>query len=190
VHRLQVPGGASALTEPGRPDIPEDEVRASRSSRGPFLLAAGVVVLDQVAKAWAVAALSDGPIRLIDDVLALRLVRNPGGAFSVFTGFTPFLAVLAAALVVVIVRTTHRTSDRVMAYTLAMVLGGAVGNLIDRLIRSPGFLRGHVIDFIDLSFWPTFNLADSAITIGVVVVLLRGWREPQPNRRFGRGPRT
>jgi signal peptidase II len=184
VHRLQVPGGASALTDPddfeageaGPPDIPEDDVRPARRSWGPFLLTAGVVALDQLTKAWAVAALSDGPIRLIDDVVSLRLVRNPGGAFSVFTGFTPFLAVLAAVLVVVIVRTTRRTSDRVMAYTLALILGGAVGNLIDRLIRSPGFLRGHVIDFVDLSFWPTFNLADSAITIGVIVVLLRGWR--------------
>jgi signal peptidase II len=176
VHRLQVPGGAPALTDPGRPDIPEDHLPASRSSRGPFLLTAGVVALDQATKAWAVAALSDGPVRLLGDVLALRLVRNPGGAFSVFTGFTPFLAVLAAVLVVVIVRTTRRTADRVMAHTLALVLGGAVGNLIDRMIRSPGFLRGHVIDFIDLSFWPTFNVADSAISIGVVVVLLRGWR--------------
>ena len=184
MHRLQVPGGASALTDPddfeigaaGQPDTPEDDVRPGRRRWGPFLLTAGLVVLDQLTKAWAVAALSDGPIRLIDDVLALRLVRNPGGAFSVFTGFTPFLAVLAAVLVVVIIRTTRRTSDRVMAFTLALILGGAVGNLIDRLIRSPGFLRGHVIDFIDLSFWPTFNLADSAITIGVIVVLLRGWR--------------
>jgi signal peptidase II len=173
---VQVAGGAPALTDPGVRGIPEDNVGAERSSRGPLLLAAAVVALDQVTKASAVAALSDGPIRLIDDVLALRLTRNPGGAFSVFTGFTPLLAVLAAGLVVVIVRTTRRTSDRVMAYTLALVLGGAVGNLIDRLVRSPGFLRGHVIDFVDLSFWPTFNLADSAITIGVLVVLIRGWR--------------
>jgi signal peptidase II len=177
VHRLQVAGGAPALTDPGAAGIPDDNVRAvRRSTWGPFLLAAAVVTLDQATKAWAVAALSDGPIRLIGDVLALRLTRNPGGAFSVFTGFTPLLALLAAALVVVIVRTTRRTADAVMAYTLALVLGGAVGNLVDRLVRPPGFLRGHVIDFIDLSFWPTFNLADSAITIGVIVVLIRGWR--------------
>lgn len=139
-------------------------------------MAVAVVALDQATKAWAVAALSDGPVRLIGDVLALRLTRNPGGAFSVFTGFTPFLAVLAAVMVVVIIRTTRRTADAVMAYSLALVLGGAVGNLVDRLVRAPGFLRGHVVDFIDLSFWPTFNLADSAITIGVLVVLVRGWR--------------
>jgi signal peptidase II len=174
---VQVAGGAPALTDPGVRGIPEDNVAGSgRSSRGPFLVAAAVVALDQASKAWAVAALSDGPIKLIDDVLALRMTRNPGGAFSVFTGFTPLLALLAAVLVVVIIRTTRRTSDRVMAYTLALVLGGAVGNLLDRLVRSPGFLRGHVVDFIDLSFWPTFNLADSVITVGVIVVLVRGWR--------------
>lgn len=167
MHRVQVPGGAPPLTEP---------LVAGRNARGPFLLAAAVVALDQATKVWAVAALSDGPIRLIGETLALQLIRNPGGAFSVFTGFTPLLALIAAALVVVIVRITRRTADPVMAYTLALVLGGAIGNLIDRLVRDPGFLRGHVVDFIDLSFWPTFNLADSGITVGVVIVLARGWR--------------
>ncbi|MGH9039853.1 MAG: signal peptidase II [Acidimicrobiia bacterium] len=156
---------------------PEDGVRGGgQSSRGPFLVALVVLLLDQATKAWAVAALADGPIRLIDDTLMLRLTRNPGGAFSMFTGFTPLLAVLAIVLVVVIVRTTRRTVDPVMAFTLGLVLGGAVGNLADRIVRSPGLLRGHVVDFIDLSFWPTFNVADSAISIGVVIVLVRGWR--------------
>ncbi|MGH9005651.1 MAG: signal peptidase II, partial [Acidimicrobiia bacterium] len=174
---MQVAGGAPALTDPGARDIPDENVRTPpRHSWGPFLLAAAVVALDQVTKVWAVSALSDGPIRLIGDVLALRLTRNPGGAFSFFTGFTPVLAVVAIVLVVVIVRTTRRTSDLVMAYTLALVLGGALGNIVDRMVRSPGFLRGHVIDFIDLSFWPTFNLADSAISIGVLIVVVRGWR--------------
>ena len=187
MHRLQVPGGAAALTDPGSAEVDDESSprRPRRAGALPFLLAAAVVAFDQATKVWAVAALSDGPIRLIGDVLALRLVRNPGGAFSVFTGFTPLLAGLAIVLVVVIVRTTRRTTDLVMACTLGLVLGGAVGNLIDRMVRSPGFLRGHVVDFVDLSFWPTFNLADSAISIGVVVVLVRGWREPRPDRRPG-----
>jgi signal peptidase II len=149
---------------------------STRSRRAPFLVAGAVVLLDQLSKAWAVAALSDGPIRLAGDVLALRLTRNPGGAFSLLTGFTPVLALLAAVMTVVIVRTTRRTDDPLAAYSLALVLGGAVGNLIDRLVRDPGFLRGEVVDFIDLSFWPTFNLADSAITVGVLLVVIRGWR--------------
>jgi signal peptidase II len=75
-----------------------------------------------------------------------------------------------------IVRTTRRTDDLVMAYSLALVLGGAVGNLVDRLVRSPGFLRGEVVDFIKVPHWPTFNLADSAITLGVIFIAARGWR--------------
>lgn len=79
-------------------------------------------------------------------------------------------------MAVVIVRTARRTTDRVMAYSLALVLGGAVGNLVDRFVRDPGILRGEVIDFVHLSFWPTFNLADSAITIGVLLIVVRGWK--------------
>ena len=138
---------------------------------------AGVVVaLDQLTKVWAVNALSDGPVTVIGSLLQFRLTRNPGGAFSLGTGLTPVLAVLAVAMVVYIVRTTRRTADAVMAFSLALVLGGAVGNLVDRLVRSPGFLRGEVVDFIKVPHWPTFNVADSAITVGVILIAIRGWR--------------
>ena len=149
---------------------------APRRSTGPFLVAAAVAAADQLTKVWAVAALSDGPVRLLGDTVQLRLARNPGGAFSVLTGFTPLLAALAAVMAVVIVRTTHRTADRITAYSLGLVLGGAVGNLIDRVVRDPGILRGEVVDFVKIGFWPTFNLADSAITVGVVLIVARGWR--------------
>jgi signal peptidase II len=168
---MQVPGGAPALIEDW-----EQASTARHSTIGPFLLAGLVVVLDQLTKLWAVAALSDQPVDVVGDLLRLRLTRNPGGAFSLLTGFTPLLALLAAAMAVVIVRTTRRATDPVMAYSLALVLGGAVGNLVDRLVRAPGFLRGEVVDFIKVPYWPTFNLADSAITIGVAVIVLRGWR--------------
>lgn len=122
------------------------------------------------------AALSDGPIDLIGDTVQFRLTRNPGGAFSILTGATPVLAVLAAVMAVVIVRTARRAEDRFVACGLGMVLGGAVGNLIDRVVRDPGVLSGHVVDFIRLSFWPTFNVADSAITIGVILIVARSSR--------------
>ena len=139
---------------------------------------AGVVVaLDQLTKVWAVSALSDGPVKVIGSVLEFRLTRNPGGAFSLGTGLTPVLAVLAVVMVIYIVRTTRRTADAVMAYSLALVLGGAVGNLVDRLVRSPGFLRGEVVDFIKVPHWPTFNVADCAITVGVILIAIRGWRQ-------------
>jgi signal peptidase II len=139
-------------------------------------VAAAVVAADQLTKLWAVATLPGRPLHVVDGLLQLRLTRNPGGAFSVLTGFTPVLAVLAGVMAVVLVRTTRRTADRLMAYSLALVLGGALGNLADRLVRSPGVLRGEVIDFVKLPHWPTFNLADSAITIGVALIVIRGWR--------------
>lgn len=160
---------------PEKEDVPAPVSGAHRST-GPFLVAGAVAALDQLTKLWAVAALSDGPVRLAGTAVQLRLTRNPGGAFSVLTGFTPLLAALAAVMAVVIVRTTHRTADRMTAYSLALVLGGAVGNLVDRILRDPGFLRGEVVDFVKLGFWPTFNLADSAITVGVVLIVARGWR--------------
>ena len=167
---MQVPRGAPPL-------IGEEQAATARhSSTGPFLLAGLVLLLDQLTKAWATSALSDGPVRVIDDLLRFRLTRNPGGAFSIATGLTPLLALVAAVMAVVIVRTTRRASDRVVAYALALVLGGALGNLMDRFLRDPGFLRGEVVDFIKLPYWPTFNLADSAITVGVAIIVLRGWR--------------
>ncbi|HEV7861103.1 MAG TPA: signal peptidase II [Acidimicrobiia bacterium] len=150
--------------------------KARRSPAGPLAVAAAVVLVDQLTKVWAVSALSDGPVHVVGSLLQLRLTRNPGGAFSLLTNLTPVLAVLAVVMVAYIVRTTRRTADIVMAYSLGLVLGGAVGNLVDRLVRSPGFLRGEVVDFIKVPHWPTFNVADSAITIGVVIVAARGWR--------------
>ena len=160
---------------PPETDPPEtDEPR--RSAAGPLAVAAVIVLVDQLTKIWAVSALSDGPVEVIGSLLQFRLTRNPGGAFSLLTGLTPVLAVLAVVMVAYIVRTTRRTADVVMAYSLALVLGGAVGNLVDRLVRSPGFLRGEVVDFIKVPNWPTFNIADSAITIGVILIAIRGWR--------------
>jgi signal peptidase II len=164
VHRVQVPRRAASLTA------------EQRSATGPLAVAAVIVVLDQLTKIWAVSALSDGPVQVIGRWLQFRLTRNPGGAFSLLTGLTPVLAVLAAVMVVYIVRTTRKTTDIVMAYSLALVLGGAVGNLVDRILRSPGFLRGEVVDFIKVPNWPTFNIADSAITVGVILIAVRGWR--------------
>lgn len=160
---MQVPRGTAPVT--------------ARSPVGPLALAGVVVVLDQLTKIWAAAALADGPVEVIGTFLQFRLTRNPGGAFSLLTGLTPVLAVLAAGMVVYIVRTTRRTTDVVMAYSLGLVLGGAVGNLVDRLVRSPGFLRGEVVDFIKVPNWPTFNIADCAITVGVILIAVRGWRQ-------------
>jgi signal peptidase II len=136
-------------------------------------IVSGVVALDQLTKVWAVARLDDGPISVFGEDVELRLSRNRGGAFSLFQGFTPLLAVLAVVLAVLLVRALRRTDDMWMVVALALVLGGATGNLIDRMVRDPGLLRGAVIDFVRLDGWPTFNVADSAITIGAILLVVR-----------------
>ena len=141
------------------------------------LLIAGIVVavvgLDQATKAWATSGLRDGPVSIIGSTVEFQLARNAGSAFSLFQTVTPLLAVLAVGLVAILVRTLNRTEDLTVLVALALVLGGALGNVSDRLFRAPGFLHGAVVDFIKVGSWPTFNVADSAITIGAV--LLVGW---------------
>jgi signal peptidase II len=162
-------------------DAADVTARPRRAVRG-WLVAAlvvGIVVVDQLTKTWAVRELDDGPVELFGDV-AFRLSHNSGGAFSLFQGFTPLLAVLAIVLTVVLVRALHRTRDPLVLIALALILGGAIGNLLDRLFRSPGFLRGEVVDFVDVGRFPVFNVADSAITIGAVLLFIAVLLAPDP----------
>jgi signal peptidase II len=133
-----------------------------------------VVALDVLTKVWAVSALSDGPIDLIGDTVRFDLVRNPGGAFSFLSGagVTPLLALLAIGVTIYLVRLLGRAEDRWSVVALALILGGALGNLLDRIFRSPGFLRGEVVDFVSVGWWPTFNVADSALSVGIVLLLV------------------
>jgi len=137
-----------------------------------FLIAAAVIVLDQITKALAVASL-DAPVTIIDGLLRLRLTRNDGAAFSLFQGGGQFVAVLAVAIsiwLVVLLMRTERWPERV---ALSLILGGAVGNLVDRILRSEaGIADGAVVDFIDLWVIPTFNVADAAISIGATLLVL------------------
>jgi signal peptidase II len=153
--------------------------RAAPASRGSVLVLAvalGVVLVDFVTKVWAVDALADGPVNIVGDTIELRLTRNSGSAFSLFQGFTPLLAVVAIVAAVVLFRVSRRTKDLWTVVALSMILGGAVGNLSDRVFRAPGFLHGAVVDFVVLGRWPTFNAADAAITIGAALLVVRGLR--------------
>lgn len=132
-----------------------------------------IVALDQLTKSWAVSALAGGPKEIIGDTVRFELARNSGSAFSGFRGYTPILAVLAIGITVLIARAVRRASDRWVLIGLVLVLGGALGNLTDRLVRSPGFLRGHVVDFVAVGWWPVFNIADSCVTIGAIVLVVR-----------------
>ena len=137
---------------------------------------AAIVAIDQLTKIWAVAALSDGPTHVIGDTVELELTRNGGGAFSRFQGMTPVLAVAAIVVTFLLARVLRGTTDRVLVVALTLVLGGALGNLVDRFVRAPGILRGHVVDFVSVGWWPVFNVADSCITIGAVLLIVRSLR--------------
>ena len=132
-----------------------------------------IVIVDQLTKIWAVAALSDGPVSIVGDEIEFRLTRNPGGAFSRFQGVTPLLAIGAVIVTIFLVRALRRTTDPFIVIGLTLVLGGALGNLTDRILRSPGFLRGHVVDFVSVGSFPVFNVADSCITIGAILLVVR-----------------
>lgn len=131
------------------------------------------MVLDQLTKHWALATLEGEPrIVIIDGFLELTFTRNSGSAFSLFQGNGPILAIIALGVVGLIVFVLRDASHRLEALALGLVLGGALGNLTDRVFRGDALLDGAVIDWIDLWWIPTFNVADAAITIGVAVLLL------------------
>jgi signal peptidase II len=142
----------------------------------PLLLGvAGLVLVGDLVSKWlAVRELGDRePVELLGGLLTLRLVRNAGAAFGFAQGLTIAFTVVAAAVVVVILRLSRRLRSLPWAVALGLVLGGAVGNLVDRVFRAPAPGRGHVVDFLELPHWPVFNLADSAIVCaGVLMVLL------------------
>ena len=136
-----------------------------------------VVVLDQLTKWWALQTLDDRTIDLVGS-LRLALTYNKGGAFGIGSGFVPVLAVVAVGFVLLIVVRGDANTRFAVAIALGLVLGGAFGNLGDRLFRDPGLLRGAVIDFIDVQWWPVFNVADTAITCGCVLLVLTMGRQP------------
>ncbi len=141
-------------------------------------MAAIVLALDALTKQWAVSALADGPVELFGPV-RLALTHNKAGAFGLGGAFVPFLAVAALGLVVFMVATGSATERTPVDVALGLILGGAFGNVADRVFRSPGFLRGAVVDFVDVGFWPVFNVADTAITCGCILLLLAGWSREQ-----------
>jgi signal peptidase II len=144
--------------------------------------AAVVVAVDQSSKTWAVDRLTGrGPLTVLDGILQFRLTRNPGAAFNLATGTTWLFTLVAIAVSVVIIRSTRRIGSRWWALAFGPLLGGAIGNLLDRLFREPGFARGHVVDFIEyLKFpfmdFPIFNVADSCIVTAAFLIVLLGLR--------------
>jgi len=151
-----------------------------------------VLALDVVTKIVVVHTLAHhAPIRLLGGFLTVLLLRNSGAAFSIGTSITIVFTAIAVAVIIYIVRAARKLRSLPWAITLGLLLGGATGNLSDRIFRSPGVFRGDVVDWIELPHWPVFNLADSAIVCGGVLAVLlavlglrmdgtRESREPAP----------
>lgn len=144
-----------------------------------FSTAAGAYLLDRITKVWAEHSLADRqPLVLIPKVLQLRFTTNSGGAFSLSQS-TPWLFAAASLIAAaVIVATAFRHDRTIVGAGLGLILAGALGNLTDRILRGP-HLSGRVVDFIDFHVWPVFNVADSAIVIGAILLLVASLREPK-----------
>jgi signal peptidase II len=144
-----------------------------------YAVAVVVYMVDRFTKFLAERHLEGEVVEVIPRVLQLRFTTNPGGAFGIL-GRAAWLFVGASLVVIVVILfASRRPPSRTGAVALGLVLGGAMGNLTDRLLRGPGF-SGEVVDFLDFHFWPVFNIADSCIVIGAALLLLTGARGPSP----------
>ena len=132
---------------------------------------------DQAAKALAVATLDPGhSITLVPHVFWLTLTRNSGAAFSAGAQMTVMLSMIAIIVVVTVIRMSRRLQDPGWALGLGLLLGGALGNLTDRIVRAPSPFRGEVVDFLHLTHWPVFNVADIGLTAAAIVILHRAYK--------------
>ena len=171
MHDMQTARGASLN--------PSGDTNTPRSSyvRLFFFVAVSVWLIDQATKALAVAHL-DGKaaVTIIPHVFSLSFTRNPGAAFSMATGMTAILSAVAVVVCVFVIRAASRLRDKGWAIGLGLLLGGAIGNLTDRLFREPAPFKGHVVDFLYINHYPVFNFADVALTFAAIVVFWRTWR--------------
>lgn len=178
----------------GTPDTPESEAGAAAEpepARGPrgrrriaalFLVAALAYALDLGSKLLVVAKLEHrDSIRVLGDWLQLDVIRNPGAAWGIGEAFTIVFTVIAAAVIVVIARLAKKLYSTPWAIALGLLLGGALGNLTDRIFRAPGVFEGAVVDFIAPKNYPVFNLADSAIVCGGILIVVLSFRGIDPD---------
>jgi signal peptidase II len=145
-----------------------------------------VWILDLATKIWAVSALSNKPdIEVLGSFFKLTLVRNSGAAFSFAEGATMLLSILGLIVLGAIFYFSPRITSKGWAVVLGLVMGGILGNLVDRIFREPGVLRGHVIDWMQLPNWPIFNIADSAIVIAALISMVLSARNIPPITKVG-----
>ncbi|MDY5585418.1 MAG: signal peptidase II [Arcanobacterium sp.] len=143
-----------------------------------------LTAIDQATKQWAISALANGQqIPLLGEFLSLRLIFNSGAAFSLGDSFTWIFTIFAAAIVIGMPLVIARFKEQRYLYVLTVIWSGALGNLIDRLFREPGFGTGHVVDFINYNNWFIGNVADIALVLGVAVLIgMQFWDEYQEKK--------
>ncbi|MEM9517061.1 MAG: signal peptidase II [Actinomycetota bacterium] len=140
--------------------------------RLPLVIAVAIVVADQVTKTWALDELSDGRTIHVIWTLQWNLAFNSGLAFGRGQGFGPLIGVVATLVIVWLLLTLRKESSTLSAIGMGCLIGGAAGNLIDRMFRGDAWLRGSVVDFIDFQWFPIFNIADIAINVGAGLLIL------------------
>ncbi|WP_053653759.1 signal peptidase II [Streptomyces sp. MMG1121] len=178
-----VPAGPGAAGASGA-DRSQAQARVGRGRRIAvlFAVAAFAYALDLISKTLVVAKLEGRePIKLVGDLLELHAIRNPGAAFGFGAAFTVIFTLIAAAVIVVIIRLARKLYSFPWAVALGLLLGGALGNLTDRIFRSPGIFEGEVVDFIAPKGFAVFNLADSAIVCGGILIVLLSFRGLDPD---------
>jgi len=177
------------MTEPGVPaPAPAPRAAAHRPPVGMVAVALAVVGVDQLTKWWAQRGLDDGrSVELLGPLLKLTLTYNSGMAFSRGRGLGPVIGVVALVVIVVLLASLRRESSRLGQLALAAVIGGAAGNILDRIFRAgDGFMGGSVVDFLQLPHWPVFNVADMAVTLGGLTLVLGAWRTGRAARQPSR----
>ena len=165
------------------PATESSDTPAQPSRLGLSLAIAGVVlVLDQWSKRWALNALRDGRSRHVFWTFDWNLTFNSGMAFSRAQGIGPYIGAVALIVIVVMLLSLRRSGGLASSIAVGLVVGGAIGNIIDRVFRGPGWLKGSVIDFIDPRVWPIFNVADMGVTIGGVLLVVAAMAQSRATR--------
>ncbi|MEV1021478.1 signal peptidase II [Streptomyces sp. NPDC050264] len=174
--------GTDPATAPPADEAVAERPRGRRRIAVLFAVAALAYALDLGSKLAVVAKLEHrDSIRILGDWLQLEVIRNPGAAWGIGEAFTIVFTLIAAAVIVVIARLAKKLYSTPWAIALGLLLGGAIGNLTDRIFRAPGVFEGAVVDFIAPKNYPVFNLADSAIVCGGILIVLLSFRGIDPD---------
>ena len=138
-------------------------------------------ILDLATKAWAVSQLANRePVKILGSFFQLTFIRNSGAAFSFASNATLFLSLFGIIVALGVIYFAPKITSKGWSVVLGLVLGGVLGNLMDRIFREPSFLRGHVIDWMQLPYWPIFNIADSAIVVAAGLAMILTARNISP----------